>query len=99
MSTTTIRIADDLKARTPNLRRARGPSAHALIIEVIAEKADSSKRRMEFMDSANTRMAGIARAGETVHWTDMRANLKARVSEQDVEQLEARRFVGANGNN
>lgn len=98
MSTTTIRMPDDLKARIQNVAKARGLSAHALIIEAIAEKADSSERRMDFMDSASARMAGIARSGETVTWTDMRAYLKARVSDQNVERPEARTFVDSSGN-
>lgn len=91
-------MPDDLKARIHNVAKARGLSAHALIIEAIAEKADSGERRMDFMDSANARMAGIARSGETVTWADMRAYLKARVSHQDVERPKARKLVASSGN-
>lgn len=98
MSTTTIRIPDDLKARVQNVAKARGLSAHALIIEAIAEKADNGERRMDFMDSANARMTEIARSGETVTWTAMRTYLKARISAQGVERPKARKLVVSSDN-
>lgn len=99
MSTTTIRITDDLKARIHNVAKAQGVSAHALIIEAIAEKADCEERRMAFVNSASHRMAGIAQSGETIPWTAMRQYLKARVSNQSVEQPKAGKLVASSGKN
>ena len=93
MSTTTIRLPDDLKARVHNVAQARGLSAHALILEAIAEKAESGERRMALVDSANTRMSRIADSGKAISWSEMRNYLKARTRDQEANRPQARKIV------
>lgn len=78
MTTTTVRLPDDLKVRVQKLARARGLTTHALIVEAIAEKAESAERRAEFHDLADARFARLLETGETIPWEDMRHYLKAR---------------------
>lgn len=77
MTTTTIRLSEDLKARVQKLAQARGLTPHALILEAIAEKADGAERRAEFQDLADDRFARLLESGETIPWKDMRRYLKA----------------------
>lgn len=97
MSTTTIRLPDELKARIHNVAKARGLTAHALILEAIAEKADMGERRMAMVDAANARMARIADSGETIGWQEMRAYLKDRVKRQASPRPSARKIAASRG--
>lgn len=76
MSTTTIRLPDELKARIAAAAERTGKSTHNLILEAISEKADLEERRLAFSDQADARMANIAATGKTIAWADMRRYLE-----------------------
>lgn len=78
MSSTTIRMPDELKFRIHHVAKAQGTTAHALILEAIAEKADCAERRLALVDAAKARMSAIAESGETIGWQGIRDHLKAR---------------------
>src|SRR5439155_25057529 len=52
MSTTTIRLPQELKARVARAAKRAGTTAHSFILEAIAEKADQAERRVDFHDVA-----------------------------------------------
>jgi predicted transcriptional regulator len=52
MSTTTIRLPEDLKARVTAAAKRAGTTSHNFILEAIAEKADQEERRGDFHDTA-----------------------------------------------
>ena len=80
MSTTTIRLPQELKERIARAAARAGTSAHSFILEAIAEKADQAERRAEFQDTAERRYAGIVATGKTVPWSEMRRYLERRVT-------------------
>lgn len=80
MSTTTIRISDETKARMHAAAKAMGTSAHALIVEAIEEKADQLDRRAAFVREAEARAALIAADGQTLAWDDVKAYLQASLA-------------------
>jgi predicted transcriptional regulator len=80
MSTTTIRLPQDLKERIARAAERAGTTAHSFILEAIAEKAEVEERRAEFQDTAEQRYAGIVASGKTVPWTEMRRYLERRLS-------------------
>jgi predicted transcriptional regulator len=80
MSTTTIRLPQELKKRVARAAERVGTTAHNFILEAVAEKADQEERRTEFLDTAEERYARIADAGKTVPWTEMRRYLERRVA-------------------
>lgn len=73
MSTTTIRLPEALKARVERLAAARGSTAHAFMVEVIAEAADQQERRQAFEAEAERRLKEMARTGEYLAHEDLRA--------------------------
>lgn len=83
MSTTTIRLPDDLKTRIAKAAKRAGKTAHGFILEAIAEKADDAERRNDFNELAAKRFASIAASGKTVPWNEMRSYLESRVSRGD----------------
>jgi predicted transcriptional regulator len=79
MSTTTIRLSGDLKARVPVAAARAGLTAHGFILEAIAEKTLQTEMQADFDAQAEQREARIARTGMTVPWSEMRAYLEKRV--------------------
>lgn len=80
MSTTTIRLPDDLKARVARAAEAAGTTSHGFILEAIAEKAALAEQQAEFHALADQRYAQFLESGESVPWEDARAYLKQRLA-------------------
>lgn len=92
MSTTTVRLPEDLKARIARLAERTGTTAHGLIVEAIAEKAAQLERRAGFHDDAERRFAEILASGEAVPWRDMRAWMRERAKGRKVPAPKARKL-------
>mgnify|MGYP006317631147 FL=1 len=80
MSTTTIRLPEDLKARVARAAKRAGITSHYFILEAIAEKAEAAERRNDFLATAEARYAAIVASGRTIPWEDMQRHLKDRVA-------------------
>jgi len=93
MSTTTIRLPDDLKARVAAAAKRAGTTAHAFILEAIAERAEQAERRADFDAIAEARYARIAATGETIPWQDMRGYLEARRGGMTAERPAGRKLA------
>ena len=93
MSTTTIRLPEDLKARVAAAAKHAGNTAHGFILEAIAEKADQHERRAEFEDEAEERYARIVTSGKTIPWREMRRFLEARASGKAAKRPLARKLA------
>ena len=64
MSTTTIRLPEELKARIDKLAAARGGTAHGFMVEALAQAADQSERQQAFEAEAQRRWKKMQRTGE-----------------------------------
>ena len=93
MSTTTIRLPDELKARVAVAAKHAGTTAHAFILEAIAEKAEQAERRADFDAVAEARYAQHAATGKTIPWQDMRAYLEARIDGKAVKRPVGRKLA------
>lgn len=80
MSTTTIRLPQDLKERVALAAERSGTTAHSFILQAIAEKAEQEELRSEFQATANKRYAAIAASGKTIPWSEMRLHLQRRLA-------------------
>lgn len=80
MTTTTIRLPEDLKARIARAAKHAGTTSHNFILEAIAEKAALAEQRNDFQAAAETRYDAIAASGKTIPWSDMQRHLKDRVA-------------------
>ena len=79
MPTTTIRIPDDLKERVARAAESAGTTAHAFIVDAVAEKVGETEQRHALRDVAQRRYAQIIASGETIPWSEMRDYLTERV--------------------
>ena len=93
MSTTTIRIPDDLKARVAAAAGRAGTTPHNFILEAIAEKAEQAERRAEFDAVAEERYARIVETGKTIPWNEMRSYLEGRVAGKAVKRPATRKLA------
>lgn len=99
MSTTTIRIPEDLKLRVAAAAERAGISAHGFILEAIAEKADQAERRAEFLDIAEKRFANLAASGKTIPWEKMRNYLEGKIAGKRPHARRLKNWPPENGQN
>lgn len=92
MSTTTIRLPDDLKARIATAAERAGTTSHNFILQAIAEKTEQEERRADFDEEADRRYAEIAASGKTIPWESMRTYLEARASGKKPVRPKARKL-------
>jgi predicted transcriptional regulator len=90
MSTTTIRLPQDLKERIARAAERTGRTAHSFILEAIAEKAEQEERQGEFQDTAEERYARILASGKTVPWSEMRRYLERRLTRNKIARPKPR---------
>jgi len=93
MSTTTIRLSEELKARVAAAAKRAGTTSHNFILEAIAEKADQAERRAEFLETADQRYAQIVASGKTIPWPEMRRYLEDRLAGRKTRRPTAKKLT------
>ena len=91
MSTTTIRLPEDLKARVAAAAERTGKTPHSFILEAIAEKAEQEELRGAFDALAEVRYADIVASGRTIPWKEVRAYLEKRLAGRPARRPVARK--------
>ena len=76
--TTTIRIEDELKARVATAATRAAKTAHAFILDAIAQTVEQAELDETFHRAADERWANVLATGKTVPWDDAKAWLEAR---------------------
>ena len=77
MSTTTIRLPDDLKARIDKLAASAGKSSHAFMIDSLIQAAELTERQLAFDAEVNKRWARLQRTREVLTLDDVRTYAQA----------------------
>lgn len=80
MSTTTIRLPDELRARVAKAAERAGVTPHGFILEAIAARTEAQELRDQFRDAADRRYASIVAGGNAIAWPEMRAYLLKRAT-------------------
>lgn len=94
MTTTTIRLAEDLKARVTVAASRSGTTTHGFILEAIAEKTQQVELQADLDRVAEQRYASILSSGKTIPWEEMRQYLEARLGGKPAQQPAARKLAG-----
>jgi predicted transcriptional regulator len=92
MSTTTLRLPEELRARLAKLAEKSGKTAHSLMLEAIAQKVEEEELRASFHGEADTRFAEMMESGVGIPWHDMRGYLRARTAGKAARAPKARRW-------
>ena len=80
MSTTTIRLPEELRTRVAELAKRAGLTPHGYILEAITEKTQQETLNADFNAAADSRLARIAAGGKTLPWPAVRAMLEKRTA-------------------
>ncbi len=78
MTTTTIRLDAALKARVTAAAERAGKTAHAFILEAIAETVEQVEADADFHKVADGRWASLLADGKTVSWDQAKTWVEAR---------------------
>jgi len=90
MSTTTIRLPEELKARVASAAEQAGITAHAFILEAIAERTLQAEARAAFVREGRERLAEFEATGMAIPWGEARQYLLERAAGQKVVRPRAR---------
>ena len=93
MTTTTIRLPEELKDRIASVAEQAGVSPHAFMLEAITEKTEDAERYAAFVREAETRHAEFLKTGMAVSWDDMKAYVRARAAGKSVAPPVARKVT------
>jgi len=90
MLTTTIRLDNQLKERIASVAARSGKSAHAFMLDAIAQTVEQCEVDLEFSATADQRWKNILQSGKTVPWEDTKSYLAARSSGESPRRPPAR---------
>ncbi len=91
MSTTTIRIDEELKSRVAAAAQRTGKTAHAFIVDAIARTVEQAEVEETFDRIADERWAALLAKGKSVAWSDAKAWLDANARGERPRRPPARR--------
>lgn len=92
MSTTTIRLPVDIKARIAQMAASANTNTHSFILQAITDKLAVAEQQADFRSLALERYDKIVATGQTIAWTDMRKFLQKRANGQPESKPKARRL-------
>jgi predicted transcriptional regulator len=92
MSTTTIRIEEELKQRLAAAAELSGKTPHAFILEAIAQTVEQVEIETAFDRVADERWSRMLDTGKTVPWDATKAYLEARARGDKARRPAARAF-------
>jgi predicted transcriptional regulator len=92
MSTTTLRLPEDLKQRIMKLAAESGMSVHSFMVEAIARKADEAELQAAFHKEADARFQELMTSGDSIDWREMKAWLQARASGKSIKVPKTRKW-------
>lgn len=93
MTTTTIRLPENLKARVAAAAKRSGTTTHGFILDAIAEKTEQEDLRAAFDADAEDRYARIVATGKTIPWQEMRGYLEERLAGKETKLPVARKLA------
>lgn len=93
MSTTTIRLTEELKERIAAIAAREGTTAHSFMLEAIVEQTNMAERRADFDETADARLAQFLTDGKSISWAEMRQYLEDRIQGKTVSRPVARKLA------
>ena len=91
MATTTIRLEDAMKARVSAAAERAGTTAHAFMLDAIAQTVDQVEQDDDFHRLADARWTKVLVTGQTVPWDEARTYLEIRSRGGQADRPKARK--------
>lgn len=82
MSTTSLKLPDELKQRAASAAQELGISTHAFMVDAIRQAADGVELRSQFVAQAQVARAEMLQSGQGYEANDIRAYLRQRIASQ-----------------
>ncbi|MFN4324261.1 MAG: CopG family ribbon-helix-helix protein [Azonexus sp.] len=82
MSTTSLKLPDDLKQRAVNAAAQQGVSPHAFMISAIEQATRAEELRQDFINGATAARNEMLKSGTGYDADDVRAYMQARIAGQ-----------------
>jgi predicted transcriptional regulator len=90
MSTTSLKLSDDLKKRAADAAQQLGVSPHAFMISAIEQAATAAEQRARFVDDARSSRIAMVKSGQGYEADKVHAFIKARVAGKKIARPKAR---------
>jgi predicted transcriptional regulator len=90
MSTTSLKLPDDLKQRAANAAQELGMSPHAFMVAAIEQAATAAERRARLIADAGAARDEMLETGKGFDADEVHAYLKSRVSGKKTTKPRAR---------
>lgn len=90
MSTTSLKIPDELKQRAVMAAQQQGLSTHAYLVQAIEQATVAAEQRSSFVADALAARAAMLQSGTGYDASDVHAYIKARIAGQNPEKPQAK---------
>lgn len=90
MSTTSLKLPEDVKNRAAAVAKRRGVTPHAFMVEAIRSAATAAERRAEFVSEAVVARKATKRAGTGYRAADVHAYVRARARGASAQKPKAK---------
>ena len=94
MSTTSLKLSDELKQRAVAAAEMKGVSPHAFMVSAIEQAATAAEQRAGFVGEAQAAREQMLRTGKGYDADEVHAYLKARVAGKKAVKPKARSWRG-----
>ena len=94
MSTTSLKLSDELKQRAVAAAEQKGVSPHAFMVQAIEQAATAAERRASFVGEAKAAREQMLGSGKGYDASEVHAYLKARVAGDKVARPKAKSWRG-----
>ncbi len=91
---TTLKLPPELKGRIASVIRGTGKSAHAFMVEAIAQQTELAEKRKAFVAAALKAREHAMRTGKGYFLEDVRAEYAARFAGKPVRRARLKRWRG-----
>jgi predicted transcriptional regulator len=90
MSTTSLKLPDDVKQLALSAAKHQGVTPHAFMVEAIREAATAAEKRAQFVADAAASREDMLKSGKGYAAEDVHAYLRARVRGESAPKPKAR---------
>lgn len=90
MSTTSLKLPDELKQRAAAAAEELGVSTHAFMVDAIRQAADAVEQRSQFVAQALAARAEMLESGVGHDADDVRAYLRQRIGDEQAKRPDAK---------
>lgn len=94
MSTTSLKLPPDVKARAAAAAKRRGITSHAFMVEAIAQATHFAGQRAAFVAQANAARRGMLKSGAGFSADEVHAYLRKRAAGEPARRPKARPWRG-----